>query len=116
VDGVGLCFGVSARAPWGVVVGGGGARSPSPSPPLSLSRPPKHQETLTETKQPNTTKKTQTQPTNSTKKTNSGSKAYREFGPWDWATMFLPCLAWLRTYRLKEYLLVRVLEFELAVE
>ncbi|WIA41485.1 hypothetical protein OEZ86_008861 [Tetradesmus obliquus] len=36
---------------------------------------------------------------------DSGSKAFREFTPFDWAALFLPCLRWLRTYRVKEWLL-----------
>jgi hypothetical protein len=39
--------------------------------------------------------------------TPRGSKAFREYTPFDWAVLFLPCLRWLRTYKVKEWLLVR---------
>eukprot|EP00878_Enallax_costatus_P007429 GHUV01007780.1.p1 GENE.GHUV01007780.1~~GHUV01007780.1.p1 ORF type:complete len:422 (+),score=57.02 GHUV01007780.1:303-1568(+) len=34
-----------------------------------------------------------------------GSKAFREYTLFDWCAWFLPCLTWLRTYKIKEYLL-----------
>lgn len=37
---------------------------------------------------------------------DSGSKAFREYTLFDWFALFLPCLKWLRTYKIKEYLLV----------
>ncbi len=37
----------------------------------------------------------------------SGSKAIHEYTAFDWAALFLPCLTWLRTYKIKEYLMVR---------
>jgi hypothetical protein len=36
-----------------------------------------------------------------------GSKAFKEYSSFDWCALFLPCLRWLRTYKLKEWLLVR---------
>lgn len=39
-----------------------------------------------------------------------GSKAFREFTLFDWLALFLPCLKWLRTYKIKEYLVVSQLE------
>jgi hypothetical protein len=36
-----------------------------------------------------------------------GAKEFREYRLFDWFALLLPCLRWLRTYKLKEYLMVR---------
>ena len=33
----------------------------------------------------------------------------RGYGFWDWATVFLPCIAWLRKYNFRHNLLVRLI-------
>lgn len=35
-----------------------------------------------------------------------GKKSYRDRSLFDWCAAFLPCLAWLRTYKIKEFLMV----------
>lgn len=35
-----------------------------------------------------------------------GKKSYKDRSLFDWFAAFLPCLAWLRTYKIKEFLMV----------
>lgn len=37
-----------------------------------------------------------------------GKKSFRDRTVFDWFAAFLPCLTWLRTYKIKEYLVVCV--------